>query len=561
MQQKRHIQRKKRKIAPIQIIRAVIQLAAFLLIPGLFITFFSAIGDIYQSILHGTFVFAEQAVNILVVVALFLITFIWGRFFCGFLCSFGAMQDLLWFFGKRIPLHPVIPQKIDRVLKYFKYVVLLFVVVGVWTLGIPGDSVWSPWTVFGMYASPLKGFPTQMMFLSVGGALLLAIIIGSLFIERFFCKYFCPLGALFTLASHFRIFKLRRDADKCSGRCRVCTRKCSMSIPLYQHECINSGECINCMKCTTACAVGNMKVQPVPAVSGTLAAVALAGVSFAGTLPPAQTEVVSATAPNQITSTVAPGKFKNGTYTGSAASYRGTIDVTVLVTNGNISEITVTSAGDDREYLSKAENQVIPAIIKAQDTDVDTVSGATYSSRGIINAVENALGDQLMHATTSPVTTVQPTEEETEPTTNELEFEDSASQEETEAVEKENEDEDEATQSSQSQSEESAASNGSFTDGEYSGSGSGFRGTTNVTVTVENGAISDITVISYDDDYPFFSSAESGVIDEILSAQSIDVDTVSGATFSSNSIIEAVANALGLDFSNPNSSMGGGHDH
>lgn len=91
-----------------------------------------------------------------------------------------------------------------------------------------------------------------------------------------------------------------------------------------------------------------------------------------------------------------------------------------------------------------------------------------------------------------------------------------------------------------------------ISDGTYQGEGTGFRGTTSVSVTVENGAIVDITVESYEDDQEFFVRAESSVISEILSAQSLDVQTVSGATFSSNGIIEAVANALNVTFENPN---------
>ena len=81
-------------------------------------------------------------------------------------------------------------------------------------------------------------------------------------------------------------------------------------------------------------------------------------------------------------------------------------------------------------------------------------------------------------------------------------------------------------------------------------------------MTVENGVISSIEVVSYQDDSQYFNRAKSTVISEILDAQSVDVSTVSGATFSSNGIIEAVANALGVDFTNPNSSMqGGGRGH
>ena len=526
----------KSKIPPIAIARAAVQLVAFILVPGLFISVFSALGAIWKSILSSTFRFDEQAANILLLAVVFIVTAVWGRFFCGFICSFGALQDLLWLGGRNLPFRPVFSQKVDRVLKYLKYAVLLFIVIGVWTFGITGDTVWSPWTIFGMYASPWKGVPSQAMFLSVGGLLLLLTIIGSLLIERFFCKYLCPLGALFTLASHFRVFKLKRDSASCSGSCRVCSRKCSMSIPLYQYDKVRSGECIDCMKCTTACARGNINAEPVAAVSGTLAAAAIAGVSFVGTLPIISTSSAVSADPNEsataaIETATQAGKFKNGSYVGYGTGFCGSIEVTVLVSDGAISEIAVNHSSDDSEFFAQAEQKVIPAIIAAQDTNVATVSGATFSSQGIIDAVADALGTQLTAAAVTE--TKQPsTAAAAEPTTEVTE---------------------ETTQSSQS--------NGTFTDGVYSGSGTGFRGTTDVSVTVEGGKIADITINSYQDDEQFFSRAQSGVISEILAAQDTNVATVSGATFSSNSIIEAVSNALGKEFTNPNSTMSRGHDH
>ena len=526
----------KSKIPPIAIARAAVQLVAFILVPGLFISVFSALGAIWKSILSSTFRFDEQAANILLLAVVFIVTAVWGRFFCGFICSFGAMQDLLWLGGRHLPFRPVFSQKVDRVLKYLKYAVLLFIVIGVWTFGITGDTVWSPWTIFGMYASPWKGVPSQAMFLSVGGLLLLLTIIGSLLIERFFCKYLCPLGALFTLASHFRVFKLKRDSASCSGSCRVCSRKCSMSIPLYQYDKVRSGECIDCMKCTTACARGNINAEPVAAVSGTLAAAAIAGVSFVGTLPIISTSSAVSADPNEsataaIETATQAGKFKNGSYVGYGTGFRGSIEVTVLVSDGAISEIAVNHSSDDSEFFAQAEQKVIPAIIAAQDTNVATVSGATFSSQGIIDAVADALGTQLTAAAVTE--TKQPsTAAAAEPTTEVTE---------------------ETTQSSQS--------NGTFTDGVYSGSGTGFCGTTDVSVTVEGGKIADITINSYQDDEQFFSRAQSGVISEILAAQDTNVATVSGATFSSNFIIEAVSNALGKEFTNPNSTMSRGHGH
>lgn len=84
--------------------------------------------------------------------------------------------------------------------------------------------------------------------------------------------------------------------------------------------------------------------------------------------------------------------YKDGTYTGEAEGYGGTIQVEVTLTGDEITSINVVSApGEDSAYLSQAES-VINSILSAQSTDVDTVSGATFSSTGILNAVDVALG-------------------------------------------------------------------------------------------------------------------------------------------------------------------------
>ena len=84
--------------------------------------------------------------------------------------------------------------------------------------------------------------------------------------------------------------------------------------------------------------------------------------------------------------------YKDGTYIGEAEGYGGTIQVEVTLTGDEITSINVVSApGEDSAYLSQAES-VIDSILSAQSTDVDTVSGATFSSTGILNAVDAALG-------------------------------------------------------------------------------------------------------------------------------------------------------------------------
>lgn len=86
------------------------------------------------------------------------------------------------------------------------------------------------------------------------------------------------------------------------------------------------------------------------------------------------------------------GAFKDGTYTGEGSGYGGTIQVEVTLADQEITNISVVSApGEDSAYLSQAEG-VIDSVISAQSTDVDTVSGATFSSTGILNAIDDALG-------------------------------------------------------------------------------------------------------------------------------------------------------------------------
>ena len=117
--------KRKKKIKPVALVRAAVQLISFILVPGLFISVFSAMKSIFVSVLDGSFSFSDQIGHILLTAAVLLITVIWGRMFCGFVCSFGAMQDLLWLGGKHLVRRQIVTQKADRVLKYLKYAVLL----------------------------------------------------------------------------------------------------------------------------------------------------------------------------------------------------------------------------------------------------------------------------------------------------------------------------------------------------------------------------------------------------------------------------------------------------
>ena len=526
--------KKKRKRVPaLALTRRLIQAASFVLFPGLFISTFSAIKSIYVSIIGGTFNVSAQAGQIVLVVSMLVITAIMGRFFCGFLCAFGTLGDFFWFIGNKLKLRrPKIDTRTDRMLKGLKYILLVGVILLVWTFGLSILSgTQNPWTVFGMYAT-YKGWSDLSALVSIGAALLLLIILGSMYIERFFCRYLCPLGAIFAVASKFRLFKIRKPGAYC-GACRACTKKCSMGIPLYNVDVVTSTECIDCMNCVNICPRDNVTANPKPALAAAFAVVAMSGMHLVGNLAgsaaaeASETAIVTGTV--NSTESTASGQYVDGVYNGSASGYHGMTSVQITVENGYITAIEVLSTGDDMEFFNQARRSVISGIISAQSIDVDTVSGATFSSNGIIGAVSDALQSALntssdvtiieaveTDATATPVLTPTPTPEAT------------ATPEATEVP----------------------ANEGAFdlVDGTYTGAGTGFRGDISVTVTVENGYITAITINSYRDDEQYFSRAKSTVISEIISGQTSDVDAVSGATYSSNGIMEAVADALDVAY-------------
>lgn len=194
----------------------------------------------------------------------------------------------------------------------------------------------------------------------------------------------------------------------------------------------------------------------------------------------------------------------DGFYKGSGTGFAGTVSVSVEIKDKSIVAINILSTQDDEAFFNRAKG-VIDKIIAGQTLDVDVVSGATYSSNGIISAVKNALtGEQ---DTSTPATTA------------------SSSNQSSPSIETVDD------------------SNQTWKDGTYYGSGTGFNGEVQVQVVIADGKITDINVVSHNDDSSFMSQAQ-GLIPNIISSQSTNVDAVSGATYSSRGIINAVRAAL-----------------
>ena len=484
-------------------VKVVIQILSFALIPGLFEGEFAAVGSIVSCIYKGNISWESVKYSVWMLVATVPATVLVGRFFCGFFCSFGAVQDLLWLGSHR--LRALFPgkrnlKKADRIFRFAKYAVLFYFIIFVWS-GVTAVKTAGPWQVFGQYVS-FGHWPGLKPLLSVGGILLLVIFIGSLFVQRFFCRYFCPMGAIYSLISRASFLKIDKPREGC-GKCRLCTSKCSMGMDLTKKDRVAGGECISCQKCVSWCPKGNARFRSrygvLIGVGVTCVTIMVSQLFIAGNLAREKTaDSVKKTAEND-----AGGNFQNGIYTGTGEGYRGKVTVTVKVADGKITELILDDYADDKSYMERAKNRIFQEMISRQNTDVDAVSGATYSSNGLIEAVNKALGNEEGEGK-------KPEQEESEDKQSFIE----------------------------------AGRFQNLTDGIYTGSADAFRGDVEVQVTVEKQKVTDISILSYCDTEEYFFRAAPAVIEQMKAEQSLNVDAVSGATYSSNGIIHAVANAL-----------------
>ncbi|MGN1194539.1 MAG: 4Fe-4S binding protein [Acutalibacteraceae bacterium] len=187
---------------------------------------------------------------------------VFGRFVCGWLCPLGLLQDLLY----KIPF----PKKLkklpgDKILKLLKYVIfaVFVVILPLTVLDIIGQG--SPWfckyicpsgTLFG--AVPLAAADSTIRE-ALGGLfgwkmfVLVFLVLLSVAVYRPFCRYLCPLGAVYSVFNPIAFYRYKVDTDKCT-KCGKCQRKCKMDIKVYEKP--NDPECIRCGDCIKACPYG-----------------------------------------------------------------------------------------------------------------------------------------------------------------------------------------------------------------------------------------------------------------------------------------------------------------
>ena len=222
---------------------------------------FGGVVTIYTYVTQGAFVKKIHASSWVLMWLVLILALFFGPVFCGWVCPFGSVQEVIGKIGKKFfkkKYNQLIPTKIDPYLRYIRYVVLAIVLYETVVVGKIIFQDYDPYfALFNFWSDEV----TWMAFAILG-----VTLVGALFVERPFCKYACPYGAVLGIFNTFRIVKLSRNARTCIN-CRRCDRVCPMNITPSDDTYVRNHQCISCLECTSEseCPVDDallLKIRP-----------------------------------------------------------------------------------------------------------------------------------------------------------------------------------------------------------------------------------------------------------------------------------------------------------
>ena len=224
---------------------------------------FGGIETVLKYLASGELIKKIMPANIVLLVAIVALGIVLSRFFCGWICAFGALQGAFGWLGKKLfKRRFTVPPKVDRVLRWLKYPILVAIVYFTWTTGTLIIRPYDPLAAYGHLSAGLAAVWAEF---SVGFVLLVLTLGLSMFYERAFCKYVCPMGAVNAILGRIPLFRIKRESKTCIS-CSKCDHVCPMNIEVSTADKVTSPECIGCLECVTACPT--KKKTLVPTIAG-----------------------------------------------------------------------------------------------------------------------------------------------------------------------------------------------------------------------------------------------------------------------------------------------------
>ncbi|MCU0679937.1 MAG: 4Fe-4S binding protein [Planctomycetes bacterium] len=190
----------------------------------------------------------------LLIITIFL-TIFFGRVFCGYFCPLGALQEFFRWLGKKIGIKKdfEFPKNIDYYARYLKYFILILIIFFSYKLG---DLIFRNYDPY----NALMHLGNEWEEKIFGYIILLVLLLASLFTKSFWCRYFCPLGAILGIFKKISFFKLKRDEHSCVS-CHSCDYNCPAGLEIEKKKQIKSADCISCLNCVEKCPNNSLSIS------------------------------------------------------------------------------------------------------------------------------------------------------------------------------------------------------------------------------------------------------------------------------------------------------------
>ncbi len=214
---------------------------------------FGAVEGFFTYITTGQYLQRIYTSSFVLMGIVFLLTLVFGRVFCSFLCPLGAIQEWIRALGRKIGIKKdlELPVWLDKYARYLKYIILAVIVYFSYKAG---DLVFRAYDPFNALMHLGEEFDAKVAGYSILGILLVV----SLFSKNIWCRYFCPFGAMLGIIRKISPFKIKRNESSCIG-CGKCDKVCPAGLNISNVKEVNSADCISCLGCVKNCPNSSLK--------------------------------------------------------------------------------------------------------------------------------------------------------------------------------------------------------------------------------------------------------------------------------------------------------------